>query len=112
MQGAGGFAGTVGVRAEFAGLWDMWRSSGGDRVGSCTIVTTEPNELIAPVHNRMPVILTGDACALWLDPEVEDHTVLQDLLKPYPADAMDSYAVSPLVNNVRNNGPECIQRVA
>ncbi len=94
----------------FAGLWDCWK--GGDApLETCTIITTEANELSRPIHDRMPVILPHAACALWLDPEVEDPAVLQDLLKPYPADAMTCDPVSPLVNNVRNNSPECIRRV-
>ena len=60
----------------------------------------------------MPVILTGDACAVWLDGEIADPAALGDLLKPYPPEAMVCDPVGMLVNNVRNNSPECIQRVA
>ena len=90
---------------------DCWK--GGEQpIESCTIVTTDANELSRPIHDRMPVILPPRAWALWLDSEVEDPTVLSDVLKPYPSDAMQCDAVSQLVNNVRNNSPECIQCVA
>jgi putative SOS response-associated peptidase YedK len=93
----------------FAGLWDCWKG-GGEPIESCTIITTEANDLTRPVHERMPVMLTRHACDLWLDREIDDRAVLQELLKPYPSDAMECYAVSPLVNNPRNNSPECIAR--
>jgi putative SOS response-associated peptidase YedK len=95
----------------FAGLWDCWKGDA-EPIESCTIITTDANELSRPVHDRMPVILTREACALWLDREVEDTGLLQQVLKPYPAEAMESYAVGALVGNVKNNRPECIERVA
>jgi putative SOS response-associated peptidase YedK len=95
----------------FAGLWDCWKGEAAP-LESCTIITTDANELSRPIHDRMPVILTRDACAAWLDPEIEDSVVLQNLLKPYPAAEMESYAVGALVGNVQNNRPECIERVA
>ena len=95
----------------FAGLWDCWNGEGVP-LESCTIITTNANDLSRPIHDRMPVILSPEACTLWLDREVEDTRVLQDLLKPYPADAMESYAANPIVNSVKNNQPECLERVA
>jgi putative SOS response-associated peptidase YedK len=95
----------------FAGLWDCWKGET-EPIESCTIITTEANELSRPVHDRMPVIMTGNACAAWLDPEVEDTGVLQVLLKPYPADEMESYSVGAFVSNVKNNSPDCIAHVA
>lgn len=71
---------------------------------SCTIITTRPNELVAPVHNRMPVILRRDLEADWLDLGVSKEHALS-LLEPYPADGMVSAAASPLVNSVRNDDP-------
>ena len=71
---------------------------------SCTIITTRPNELVAPVHNRMPVILRRDLEADWLDLGVSKEHALS-LLEPYPADEMVSAAASPLVNSVRNDDP-------
>jgi len=95
----------------FAGLWDTWKSPDGEVVQSCTIVTTTPNGFVAPIHNRMPVVLSDEAEALWLDPVTEDAGVLTPLLIPSPSEAMDSYTVSQLVNSPRNNVPECISPV-
>ena len=82
----------------FAGLWDSWRDPAGDIVRSCTIITTEPNELLPPIHNRMPVILPKELESFWLDDEVQDPFALSDILSPYPAEAMQAYEVSSLVN--------------
>ena len=93
----------------FAGLWETWKSPGGETVKSCTIETTKPNELIEPIHNRMPVILSSETEALWLDPSTEDPNILQPLLQPCPAEQMESYKVSSFVNSPRNQGPEFIK---
>jgi putative SOS response-associated peptidase YedK len=69
-------------------LYDSWRTPNGDVLYTYTLITTAPNELVAPVHNRMPVILPRDKEQLWIDPEVEDPHFLQSLLEPYPADLM------------------------
>ena len=93
----------------FAGLWGSWTNKEtGDTIRSCTIITTEPNELLATIHNRMPVILSEEAERLWLDGTVQDPTVLSSVLKPFPAGSMDAYAVSTLVNSVRNQGAELV----
>ena len=90
-----------------AGLWERWTDPETDEVvKSCTIVTTEGNELMKPIHDRMPVILPEDRWDLWLDPEVQDKELLQELLVPYPASQMQERAVSKSVGNVRNKGPE------
>jgi putative SOS response-associated peptidase YedK len=87
----------------FAGLWSSWTDrETGEVIDSCTIITTGPNELVAPVHNRMPVILTRDAEQAWLSPEVEKEEALS-LLLPYPAAAMRAVAVSREVGSVRND---------
>ena len=75
---------------------------------SCTILTTTPNAVMEPIHNRMPVILTKDAEPLWLDPNNSDISELRELLVPYPANDMVAYQVSPLVNSANNDVPECI----
>jgi putative SOS response-associated peptidase YedK len=93
----------------FAGLYDSWTSSEGESVRSCTIVTTSPNELMVPIHNRMPVILPRDVEVDWLRPGAGSTTELLSLLQPYPAHDMEAYAVSRLVNSPHNNGPECIR---
>ena len=92
----------------FAGLWEIWKSPDGEYVRSCTIVTTTPNTLIEPVHNRMPVILSKESEALWLDPLTEDPKVLEPLLIPAPPEIMGTQVVSDYVNSVRNQGPACI----
>jgi putative SOS response-associated peptidase YedK len=93
----------------FAGLYEIWTPPLGDQLITCTIITTEPNGLVRPIHDRMPVILPKAAEDLWLDPGVEDHTRLLDLLNPYPADEMAAHSVSSLVNSVKNDSPQCIE---
>lgn len=95
----------------FAGLWERWRSPDGEWVRSFTILTTEANALVEPVHGRMPAVLMDEAQALWLDPLTEDPDILGKLLTPAPAGEMQTYPVSSLVNSPKNDGPECIQRV-
>lgn len=91
----------------FAGLWEIWRPDDTPLL-SCTILTTEPNELVAPIHNRMPVILPPDAYERWLDPDEVRSGALDDLLVPYPAEAMTAYAVTTYVNSPANDSPACI----
>jgi len=93
----------------FAGLWERWQSADGSEVRSATIVTTKPNELMAAIHNRMPVILPPDSYADWLEPSPRQASDLQGLLAPYPADEMIAYPVSTLVNSPANDRPECIR---
>lgn len=94
----------------FAGLWERWRRDD-EEIQSCTIIVAEPNELLEPIHDRMPVILPPDNYGPWLDPEFEDTKKLQHMLQPYPADEMGAYPVSTLVNNPRNDKQECVQAV-
>ena len=94
----------------FAGLWEHWEGSEGELVDSCTILTTEANELARPIHDRMPVILDATDFATWLDP-AGDLERCQALLRPYAREGMEAYAVSSLVNNPRNQGPQCVERV-
>lgn len=93
----------------FAGLWEAWRPKDGPDdepwLTSCTIITTEPNELMAPLHNRMPVILEPEDEALWLDHEAPLPEALK-LLRPYVAVDMEAWPVSTAVNNVRVQGGE------
>jgi putative SOS response-associated peptidase YedK len=90
----------------FAGLWTAWHDREHDeRVESCTIITTAANELVAPVHDRMPVILDRNAEQAWLDPERDGHEAAT-LLEPYPADHMATFIVSPGLNSVRNDGAD------
>jgi putative SOS response-associated peptidase YedK len=103
MQGGKPFA--------FAGLWETWHGPpphDGPPLESCTIITTSGNELAAKVHDRMPVILHERDYDLWLDPTVSDKERLKALLVPYPAEEMTADRVSMRVNNVKNEGPECL----
>jgi putative SOS response-associated peptidase YedK len=92
-----------------AGLWESWREPAGDEIRTCTIITTQPNQLMQPIHNRMPVILPASTWSQWLDPQENDPTRLSPLLTPYPAAEMQAYPVSSLVNNPINDLPACIQ---
>jgi putative SOS response-associated peptidase YedK len=92
----------------FAGLWDHWESPDGSSIKSCTIITTTPNELVASIHDRMPVILHRRDYARWLDPAPQTHENLQPLIKPFPVDDMTAYPVSTLVNKVTNDMPELV----
>jgi putative SOS response-associated peptidase YedK len=95
----------------FAGLYDVWRDAEGTELYSYTIITTAPNELVAPIHNRMPVILHPDDEGTWLNKETNPAR-LQALLAPYPAEEMEAYRVSRAVNNPANESAELMQPVA
>ncbi|HEY9650407.1 MAG TPA: SOS response-associated peptidase [Coleofasciculaceae cyanobacterium] len=95
----------------FAGLWEHWEDSNGEEIDSCTILTTQANELMHPIHNRMPVILESKDYELWLNPEVKQSELLQPLLRPYPTQEMTAYPVSTLVNKPSHDSADCIQRV-
>jgi len=93
----------------FAGLWESWNAPDGSNVLSCTIITTQPNEFMAKIHNRMPVILPESSYSLWLESGEQDTRRLADLLAAYTSGEMQAYPVSPLVNNPKNDVPELIQ---
>ena len=93
----------------FAGLWEAWRSPEGQVLETCAILTTAANATVAPIHDRMPVILHPDEFGLWLDRQVHDVERLMGWFAPYPADRLEAYRVSTLVNNVAHEGPECIE---
>ena len=95
----------------FAGLWETWKSPEDELIRSCTIITTTPNEVMEPIHNRMPVILPRDAEAQWLNVSVTDTGVLRELLVPYAASELEAYEVSTLVNAPRNDVPDVLARV-
>jgi putative SOS response-associated peptidase YedK len=92
---------TDGQPFAFAGLWEKWQV-----IESCTILTTEANELAAQMHDRMPVILSPNDYAEWLDPLAKEPG---KLLTPFPASEMSAIPVNPIVNNARNEGPACIE---
>ena len=94
----------------FAGLWSVWRDPNGNRIPSCAIITTSANELLRPVHDRMPVILPREMEDFWLDEGIDDPDALGSVLNPYPDGEMETYEVSRLVNSAANDGPEVIAR--
>jgi putative SOS response-associated peptidase YedK len=94
-----------------AGLWEVWKDREQDDaewLKSCTIITTDPNSLLAPIHNRMPVVLPPEAWDTWLDPANDDTDALERLLVPAPDDLLELYPVSTDVNSVENDGPQLI----
>jgi putative SOS response-associated peptidase YedK len=94
----------------FAGLWERWHGGDGEGdVQSCSIVTTDANELMRPLHDRMPAILDPSDYAAWLDPTPRPKEELLALLRPFPSEAMQAVPVSTTVNNPRNQGPRCIE---
>lgn len=98
----------------FAGLWDAWRDRDdpdAEWLRSCVIVTTRANRMMAPVHDRMPVILPESAWDAWLDPSNHDMRAIPRLLEPPPDDLLEAWPVSTDVNNVRTNGPQLVQPV-
>ena len=95
----------------FAGLWSVWRDPDGNRIPSCTIITTAANDLLRPIHDRMPVILPWETENLWLDRSVEDPGALGSVLVPHDGDAMDAYEVTTLVNSAANDVPEVIAHI-
>ncbi len=92
----------------FAGLWERWQAPDGSELLTCAIITTRPNELLRPIHNRMPAILDEDAYTQWLDPDEAAPASLLPLLHPYAPDQMDAYPVTTQANNPANDSPECI----
>jgi len=95
-----------------AGLWEIWRGPDDARVESCTILTTRANPLLAPLHERMPVILRPEHHAIWLDPDLRDAGPLEQLFEPFPAESMDAYPVGVAVNRVGNDSPALIAPLA
>jgi len=93
----------------FAGIWDRWKNRD-VKIKSCAIVTTDANELLEPVHDRMPVILREESYEKWLDPKVS-ATELKKLLEPYSSEEMKSHPVSSQVNFAEAEGRELIERV-
>ncbi len=93
----------------FAGLWERWRGPDEQIIDSCAIITTEPNNVVADIHNRMPAILGRQDHAAWLDPDLQDPEALDALLGPYESSAMTATPVSSHVNSPRNDDPRCIE---
>lgn len=96
----------------FAGLWDRWEVEGGESINSCTILTTEANEVLRPMHDRMPVILHPEDYGLWLEADARKLDLVKEMLRPYPAGEMIGHPVGSAINNPRNQGAELIERTA
>lgn len=94
----------------FAGIWEIW-SKGEQPLQTCTILTTSPNKVTEDVHDRMPVILHEDTYDQWLNLAFQNTQELKELLQPFPAEYMEKYEVSTLVNSARNEAAELIQPV-
>jgi len=95
----------------FAGLYSIWTSPEGDEIRTCTIITTESNEIVSSLHDRMPAIISRENCDLWLDPTSFDREKLLSLLKPYDSSEMEWYTVSKKVNSPSCNAPDNIEPV-
>ncbi len=95
----------------FAGLWETWDKEG-EEIRSCSIVTTDANDLMNEIHHRMPVILHPENYGVWLDQGFDEKEALMDLLRPYPSDQMEAYPVSRRVNKPANNEPSVIEPAA
>jgi len=106
----------IGLRSRrpfaFAGLWEHWKPAEGEPLETCTIITTGPNDLMAPIHTRMPVILAPSSYDQWLDPTFQQAESLMALLRPYPSEELTAYPVSTLVNNPRHDAPQCLEPVS
>ena len=88
-----------------AGIWESWQAPNRQIIESCSIITTDANELVSEVHGRMPVIINQDSYSRWFD-----GLEYQDLLHPYASTKMTIYPVSEMVNSPKNNGPDCAKR--
>src|SRR5271157_3426680 len=93
----------------FAGLWEKWQAPEDQIIESCTILTTDANDLTQPIHDRMPVILKPADYDLWLDPQVKAPNLLKPLLRPYPSEEMVAEPVSPKVNKATYDAPDCVE---
>jgi putative SOS response-associated peptidase YedK len=91
----------------FAGLWEIWKPAEGDFIRSCTIITCAANEVVSSVHERMPVILSGEQMWKWLEPGSPE--TLMGFLQPYPAKGMSAYAISKAVNDANRESPDLVK---
>ena len=93
-----------------AGLWECWDKQG-ESIESCTILTTDANEIMSAIHDRMPVIIPPEKYSLWLDPAEHDPKKLTGLLRPFDSDEMTAYPVSTFVNNAKHDSAQCIEPI-
>jgi putative SOS response-associated peptidase YedK len=95
----------------FAGFYNVWTSPEGNQICTTTIITTNANDLLKPIHNRMPAIIPREKETVWIDPSVQDKETLLTLINPYPSEDMEFTKVSQMVNSPGNDSPECIKPV-
>jgi len=95
----------------FAGIWDRWKDPSGNWVKTCSILTTTPNAVTSPIHDRMPVILDPDDYDQWLDPGMTSVGAASELLKPYDARQMRCYPITTRINSAANDDAECCHQV-
>lgn len=93
----------------FAGLWEEWMGADGSYVRTCTVITTEANTFMKPIHHRMPVILKPEDEATWLNPQIQHPKELQALVRPYDSECMTAYPVSKQVNAPNNDNSHCLE---
>lgn len=93
----------------FAGLWERWIGPDSNAIESCALLTTTANEVMSPIHERMPVILLPEANPAWLDTETSDSKELLPFLVPYPQNDLVAYPVGKMVNSSRNEDPRCVE---
>jgi putative SOS response-associated peptidase YedK len=93
----------------FGGIWESWEGAGEETVLSCALLTTGPNELLRPIHDRMPVIIAPRDFDLWLSPEVQDPKAIAPLFRPYPPEEMTAYPVRTAVNNPKTDTVDLIE---
>jgi putative SOS response-associated peptidase YedK len=93
----------------FAGLWERWNSADGVELQTCSLITTTPNDIFRPLHDRIPLILSGGTNDIWMDPAISEAPQLEPLLIPLAGEEMKATPVSSRVNSVRHEGPECLE---
>jgi putative SOS response-associated peptidase YedK len=98
--------------AALAGLWERWANDQGEVFESCAVLTTQANELVGTLHDRMPVILDVQDFGPWLDSDYHDRDLFERLFRPFVSEKMECYPVSNRVNSSRQEGPECITRLS
>ena len=95
----------------FGGIWEQWKNPKGGMVETFSILTTEPNKTVKPIHNRMPIIIDQSDFNFWLDPMIQEPEEVKSLLKPYTAKEMEAYPISKYVNSPSNKGEQCIEKL-
>ncbi len=95
-----------------AGLWERWQSPEGEIIESCTIIVTNANPIMRPIHERVPVILAPEDWDNWLQSDTNNRQVLQGLLRPYSTEAIVAWPVSTLVNTPKNDGVGCLETLS